>query len=99
MAGKTTRRSSGEFLFANNVTFADPGTTITTTELTTGDPIITVNNAESSIPGSGAGLEVEAGGSAVASWLYTKSGRKGTRSCVAEGTASIDVNKESCSNC
>ena len=98
MAGKTTRRSSGEFLFANNVTFADPGTTITTTELTTGDPIITVNNAESSIPGSGAGLEVEAGGSAVASLLYTKSGSNGTWSFVAEGTSSIDFNNASFSN-
>ena len=98
MAGKTTRRSSGDFLFANNVTFADPGTTITTTELTTGDPIITVNNAESSIPGSGAGLEVEASGSAVASLLYTKSGSDGTWSFVAEGTSVIDFNNASFSN-
>ena len=98
MAGKTTRRSSGDFLFANNVTFADPGTTITTTELTTGDPIITVNNAESSIPGSGAGLEVEAGGSAVASLLYTKSGSDGTWTFVAEGSSAIDFNNASFQN-
>ena len=98
MAGKTTRRSSGDFLFANNVTFADPGTTITTTELTTGDPIITVNNAESSIPGSGAGFEVEAGGSAVASVLYTKSGSNGTWSFVGEGSPIIDFNNATFSN-
>ena len=98
MAGKTTRRSSGDFLFANNVTFADPGTTITTTELTTGDPIITVNNAESSIPGSGAGLEVEAGSSAVASLLYTKSGSDGTWTFLAEGSSQIDFNNASFTN-
>jgi hypothetical protein len=98
MAGKTTRRSSGDFLFANNVTFADPGTTITTTDLTTGDPRITVNNAEASVPGAGAGLEVEAGSSVVASLLYTKSGSDGTWSFVGEGSSQIDFNNATFQN-
>ena len=98
MAGKTTRRSSGDFLFANNVTFADAGTTITTTDVTTGDPIITVNNAEASVPGTGAGLEVEAGGSPVASLLYTKSGSDGTWTFSAEGSSAIDFNNASFQN-
>ena len=98
MAGKTTRRSSGDFLFANNVTFADAGTTITTTDVTTGDPIITVNNAESTVPGSGAGIEVEAGGSAVGSLLYTSSGGTGTWSVVGEGSTVVDFNNATFSN-
>ena len=91
---KTTRRSSGEFVFANTVTFADPSTIITTTDLTTGDPVITVNSGNTSVPGSGAGLEVATTGTKP-SILYT-SAAGGTWSFTE--AASIDFNSASIQN-
>ena len=91
---KTTRRSSGEFVFANTVTFADPSTIITTTDLTTGDPVITVNSGNTSVPGSGAGLEVATTGTNP-SILYT-SAAGGTWSFTE--AASIDFNSASIQN-
>ena len=98
MAGKTTRRTSTEFLFANSVTFADPGTSVTTDHLTTGDPRITINKSEASVPGAGAGIEVEAGGSVAGSFLYTNAGGNGKWSFVGEGSQAIDFNNASFQN-
>jgi hypothetical protein len=95
---KTTRRSSGEFVFANTVTFADPSTVVSTTDLTTGDPRITVNSGETSVPGAGAGIEVESGGSVAGSFLYTSSGGNGTWTFTGEGSAEIDFQNASFQN-
>ena len=95
---KTTRRSSGEFVFANTVTFADPSTVVSTTDLKTGDPRITVNSGETSVPGSGAGIEVESSGSVAGSFLYTSSGGNGTWTFTGEGSAEIDFQNASFQN-
>lgn len=95
---KTTRRSSGEFVFANTVTFADPSTVVSTTDLTTGDPRITVNSGETSVPGAGAGIEVESGGSVAGGFLYTSSGGNGTWTFTGEGSTQIDFQNASFQN-
>ena len=62
MAGKTTRRTSNEFEFKNSVIFADTNTVVTSTNLTTNDPVIAVNSGNTAVPTGGAGLEVTTSG-------------------------------------
>ena len=62
MAGKTTRRTSNEFEFKNSVIFADTNTTVTSTDLTTNDPVIAVNSGNTAVPAGGSGLEVTTSG-------------------------------------
>ena len=58
MAGKTTRRTSNEFEFKNSVIFADTNTTVTSTDLTTNDPVIAVNSGNTAVPAGGSGNDV-----------------------------------------
>ena len=62
MAGKTTRRTSNEFEFKNSVILADTNTTVTSTDLTTNDPVIAVNSGNTAVPAGGSGLEVTTSG-------------------------------------
>ena len=62
MAGKTTRRTSNEFEFKNSVIFADTNTVVTSTNLTTNDPVIAVNSGNTAVPTGGSGLEVTTSG-------------------------------------
>ena len=62
MAGKTTRRTSNEFEFKNSVIFSDTNTTVTSTNLTTNDPVISVNSGNTAVPAGGSGLEVSTSG-------------------------------------
>ena len=62
MAGKTTRRTSNEFEFKNSVIFSDTNTTVTSTNLTTNDPVISVNSGNTAVPAGGSGLEVTTSG-------------------------------------
>ena len=62
MAGKTTRRTSNEFEFKNSVIFSDTNTTVTSTNLTTNDPVISVNSGNTAVPAGGSGIEVTTSG-------------------------------------
>jgi hypothetical protein len=87
---KTTRRTSGTFNFANTVVFDDSSTTITSNNLITTDPVITVNSSQGSIPSNGSGIEIEESSVVVASILYTQSNGDGTWSFVGTGASTID---------
>ena len=75
----TTRRTSGTFNFENEVVFANTSTRITSTDLTTSDPIIRVNNNQN-LTANGAGLEIldQSANSVVASLLYTETSNTST---------------------
>lgn len=87
---KTTRRTSGTFNFANTVVFDNSSTTITSNNLITTDPVITVNSSQGSIPSTGSGIEVEESGVVVASLLYTQSNGAGTWSFTGSDGVTVD---------
>ena len=87
---KTTRRTSGTFNFANTVVFDDSSTTITSNNLITTDPVITVNSSQGSIPSTGSGIEVEESGVVVASLLYTQSNGAGVWSFTGSDGVTVD---------
>lgn len=98
MPAKVIRRSSGTVTFDANVSFVNDLLAVNTTDLTTTDPIITVNNNQGSVPGSGSGIEIESGGSVAGSILYTSSGGDGTWSFVGEGSTEVDFNNATFNN-
>jgi len=98
MPAKVIRRSSGTVTFDANVSFVNDLLAVNTTDLTTTDSIITVNNNQGSVPGAGSGIEVESGGSVAGSILYTSSGGDGTWSFVGEGSAEVDFNNATFNN-
>lgn len=98
MPAKVIRRSSGIISFDSNVNFVNDLLTVSTTDLTTTDPIITVNDQAGTVPGAGSGLEVSAGNVAVASLLYTSSAGNGTWAFVGEGSTTVDFQNATFSN-
>ena len=98
MPAKVIRRSSGTISFDANVNFVNDLLTVSTTDLTTTDPIITVNDQAGTVPGAGSGLEVSAGNVAVASLLYTSSAGNGTWAFVGEGSTTVDFQNATFSN-
>ena len=98
MPAKVIRRSSGTISFDSNVNFVNDLLTVSTTDLTTTDPIITVNDQAGTVPGAGSGLEVSAGNVAVASLLYTSSAGNGTWAFVGEGSTTVDFQNATFSN-
>ena len=97
MPAKVIRRSSGTVTFDANVSFVNDLLAINTTDLTTTDPIITVNQG-ATLPGAGAGLEVDVSGSTVADIKYTKSGSNGKWTFTGEGTPTIDFSNAQFNN-
>lgn len=98
MPAKVIRRSSGTISFDSNVNFVNDLLTVSTTDLTTTDPIITVNDQAGTVPGAGSGLEVSAGNVAVASLLYTSSAGNGTWAFVGQGSTTVDFQNATFSN-
>ena len=72
MAAKTRRLSSGTISFDTNVSFVDDVVKVTTTDLTTKDRLITLNKG-GSLGSDTSGIEIESGGSIVATIGYTDS--------------------------
>jgi hypothetical protein len=91
MAAKTTRRSSGTIHFAPEVTFAGNTATISSTDLSIGDSLLTLNKGNSSLPAS-SGIELEEASSIVASLKYTEASGNGTWTFLGKGSAVIDFN-------
>ena len=89
MAAKTRRLSSGTISFDTNVSFVDDVVKVTTTDLTTKDRLITLNKG-GTLGGNTSGIEVESGGSIVATIGYTDSGgwNFGNRNITTTGTVS-----------
>ncbi len=87
MAAKTRRLSSGTISFDTNVSFVDDVVKVTTTELTTKDRLITLNKG-GSLGSNTSGIEIESGGSIVATIGYTDSGgwNFGNRNITTTGT-------------
>ena len=77
MAAKTTRRSSGTIHFAPEVTFAGNTATISSTDLSIGDSLLTLNKGNASLP-STSGIEIEEAGSIISSIKYSESSGNGT---------------------
>ena len=98
MPAKVVRRSSGTISFDSNVNFVNDLLTVSTTDLTTTDPIITVNDQAGTVPGAGSGLEVSAGNVAVASLLYTSSAGNGNWAFVGEGSMTVDFQNATFNN-
>ena len=98
MPAKVVRRSSGTISFESNVNFVNDLLTVSTTDLTTTDPIITVNDQAGTVPGAGSGLEVSAGNVAVASLLYTSSAGNGNWAFVGEGSMTVDFQNATFNN-
>ena len=97
MAAKTTRRSSGTIHFAPEVTFAGNTATISSTDLSIGDSLLTLNKGNSSLP-STSGIEIEEAGSIVSSIKYTETSGNGTWAFLGKGTPKIDFNNASFEN-
>ena len=97
MPAKVIRRSSGTVTFDANVSFVNDLLSVNQTDLTTTDPVITVNQG-ASLPGAGAGIEVDVSGSTVADIKYTKSGSDGTWTFTGEGTPTIDFSNAQFNN-
>ena len=97
MPAKVIRRSSGTVTFDANVSFVNDLLSVNQTDLTTTDPVITVNQG-ASLPGAGAGIEVDVSGSTVADIKYTKSGSNGTWTFTGEGTPTIDFSNAQFNN-
>jgi hypothetical protein len=89
MAAKTRRLSSGTISFDTNVSFVDDVVKVTTTDLTTKDRLITLNKG-GSLGSDTSGIEIESGGSIVATIGYTDSGgwNFGNRNITTSGTVS-----------
>ena len=89
MAAKTRRLSSGTISFDTNVSFVDDVVKVTTTDLTTKDRLITLNKG-GTLGGNTSGIEVESGGSIVATIGYTDGGgwNFGNRNITTTGTVS-----------
>ena len=89
MAAKTRRLSSGTISFDTNVSFVDDVVKVTTTDLTTKDRLITLNKG-GTLGSNTSGIEVESGGSIVATIGYTDSGgwNFGNRNITTTGTVS-----------
>jgi hypothetical protein len=98
MPAKVVRRSSGTISFDSNVNFVNDLLAVSTTDLTTTDPIITVNDQAGTVPGAGSGLEVSAGNVAVASLLYTSSAGNGNWAFVGEGSMTVDFQNATFNN-
>jgi len=97
MAAKTTRRSSGTIHFAPEVTFAGNTATISSTDLSIGDSLLTLNKGNASLP-STSGIEIEEAGSIISSIKYTESSGNGTWAFLGKGTSKIDFNNASFEN-
>ena len=97
MAAKTTRRSSGTIHFAPEVTFAGNTATISSTDLSIGDSLLTLNKGNSSLP-SASGIEIEEAGSIISSLKYTEASGNGTWTFLGKGTSKIDFNNASFDN-
>ena len=97
MAAKTTRRSSGTIHFAPEVTFAGNTATISSTDLSIGDSLLTLNKGNSSLP-STSGIEIEEAGSIISSIKYTESSGNGTWAFLGKGTSKINFNNASFEN-
>ena len=98
MPAKVIRRSSGTVTFDANVSFVNDLLSVNQDDLTTTDPVITVNQG-ASLPGAGAGIEVgNEVGSTVADIKYTKSGSNGTWTFTGEGTPTIDFSNAQFNN-
>ena len=97
MAAKTTRRSSGTIHFAPEVTFAGNTATISSTDLSIGDSLLTLNKGNSSLP-STSGIEIEEAGSIISSLKYTESSGNGTWAFLGKGTSKINFNNASFEN-
>ena len=97
MAAKTTRRSSGTIHFAPEVTFAGNTATISSTDLSIGDSLLTLNKGNSSLP-SVSGIEIEEAGSIISSIKYTEASGNGTWTFLGKGTSKIDFNNASFDN-
>ena len=97
MAAKTTRRSSGTIHFAPEVTFAGNTATISSTDLSIGDSLLTLNKGNSSLP-STSGIEIEEAGSIISSIKYSESSGNGTWAFLGKGTSKIDFNNSSFEN-
>ena len=97
MAAKTTRRSSGTIHFAPEVTFAGNTATISSTDLSIGDSLLTLNKGNSSLPSS-SGIELEEAGSIVAGIKYAKSGTKGIWTFTGQGSAEVDFQNVTATN-
>jgi hypothetical protein len=93
MAAKTRRLSSGTISFDTNVSFVDDVVKVTTTDLTTKDRLITLNKG-GSLGSDTSGIEIESGGSIVATIGYTDSGgwNFGNRNITTSGTVSGSLN-------
>ena len=93
MAAKTRRLSSGTISFDTNVSFVDDVVKVTTTDLTTKDRLITLNKG-GTLGSNTSGIEVESGGSIVATIGYTDSGgwNFGNRNITTTGTVSGSFN-------
>ena len=97
MAAKTTRRSSGTIHFAPEVTFAGNTATISSTDLSIGDSLLTLNKGNASLP-STSGIEIEEAGSIISSIKYSESSGNGTWAFLGKGTSKIDFNNSSFEN-
>ena len=93
MVAKTRRLSSGTISFDTNVSFVDDVVKVTTTDLTTKDRLITLNKG-GTLGSDTSGIEVESGGSIVATIGYTDSGgwNFGNRNITTSGTVSGSFN-------
>ena len=93
MAAKTRRLSSGTISFDTNVSFVDDVVKVTTTDLTTKDRLITLNKG-GTLGSNTSGIEIESGGSIVATIGYTDSGgwNFGNRNITTSGTVSGSLN-------
>ena len=89
MAAETRRRSSGTISFDTNVSFVDDVVKVTTNDLTTKDRLITLNKG-GTLGSDTSGIEIESGGSIVATIGYTDSGgwNFGNRNITTTGTVS-----------
>ena len=97
MAAKTTRRSSGTIHFAPEVTFAGNTATISSTDLSIGDSLLTLNKGNASLP-STSGIEIEEAGSIISSIKYSESSGNGTWAFLGKGTAKVDFNNATFEN-
>ena len=93
MAAKTRSLSSGTISFDTNVSFVDDVVKVTTTDLTTKDRLITLNKG-GTLGSNTSGIEIESGGSIVATIGYTDSGgwNFGNRNITTSGTVSGSLN-------
>jgi len=91
--GRTTRKTTGTLTFSSDVEFNNEALKVNTTDLTTGDNIITLNKNQGSL--SDAGLEVDKAGSIQASLIYNDSG---TGTWRFTGASAIDMTGASLTN-